>query len=274
MGVRLRFVSTAALAAALLGVAAPPPAGAQSAPQPAATAAPSSRGNAASRDENAAIVAPLVRIGRVRARTPYCAALAGARPGIDAAIDYEYAVPVIAHDLRAFRLDSYLTKERSQRVSERDLAALWELAIAGRKQVQALRDAANAPGVDPDRRAAMLDFANALDGAKARQMMLARSLAKVVGTNAETPVRDIVNSASDQPGQAALLSRMAPPPNGPDILIPPPPYATEHGYDLADAARLEHLFTAFGAEEWIRRDLADAARHATDAMHLGGCTTP
>ena len=75
---RLRTLAlTGTFAAALLA-----PAGhavAQTAPagQPAPTLTVTPRDNA--------IVKPLVEIGRVRARTPYCAALAKARPGIDAA---------------------------------------------------------------------------------------------------------------------------------------------------------------------------------------------
>ena len=148
-------------------------------------------------EENASIIRPLAEIGRVRSRTPYCAALARARPGIDAAVAYEYAVPLLAQDLRAFRFDSELTKARSIKKTERDLNALYDLASAGRAEVIALRDAAKSDGVDEQRRKAMLDFANAVDSAKARQMGLARAISRVYGELAERPSHTIANTAKD-----------------------------------------------------------------------------
>jgi hypothetical protein len=231
--------------------------------------APSSRA-----DDNAAIVTPLAEIGRVRSRTPYCGALARARTGIDSAITFEYSMPIVANDIRRFRLDSYLAKEQSLKKTERDLTGLWNLAVAGRDDVRALRAAANADGVDEQRRKEMLDFADALDGAKARQMMLAKSLARTVAVLAETPVRDIANTSADNSGGGAL-SKIAVQPLVPVDGAPTAPSGTATGAQMAadvqDHDRLQGLFSTLPAEEWIRKDLKVAAQHGSTAMQLGGC---
>jgi hypothetical protein len=223
--------------------------------------------------ENAAIVTPLSEIGRVRSRTPYCGALARARTGIDSAITFEYSMPVVANDLRRFRLDSYLTKEQSLKKTERDLAGLWNLAVAGRDEVRALRAAANADGVDEQRRKEMVDFADALDGAKARQMMLAKSLARVVAVLAETPVRDIANTATDNSGGGALAGNQVPASSSSADQSGLPGTATNARTiaDQQDHDRLQGLFATLPAEEWIREDLKTAALHGSNAMRLGGC---
>ena len=230
--------------------------------------APSSRAA-----DNAAIVTPLSEIGRVRSRTPYCGALARARNGIDSAITFEYSMPVVANDIRRFRLDSYLTKEQSLKKTERDLAGLWNLAVAGRDEVRALRAAANADGVDEQKRKEMTDFADALDGAKARQMWLAKSLARVVAVLAETPVRDITNTASDNSGGGALSGKQVPASSsGADQSgLPGTATSARTAADQQDHDRLQGLFATVPAEEWIREDLKNAAQHGSNAMRLGGC---
>ena len=225
-------------------------------------------------EQNAAILSPLVEIGRVRSRTPYCAALAAARLGVDAAITYQYAVPTVYRDLRGFRLDSHLTKHLSQQKTEHDLSALWDLATAGRAEIKALRTAAWADGVDEARRNEMLGFANALDGAKARQMELAKSIARTLAIVSELPVRDIANTAADDHAAAFFRAtsrsasmRVA------DVVPTVQPYTSEQADALADHDRLQTLFGTFGAERFIRDDLQDAARHAANSMKLGGCNS-
>jgi hypothetical protein len=222
-------------------------------------------------DRNSSIVQPLTEIGRVRARTPYCAALARARPGIDAAIAYEYALPILGDDLAHFRLDSHLTKYQSLTKSERDLSALWDLAKAGRAEVQALRDAANADGVDPQKRKEMLDFANALDGAKARQMMLAKSIAKVVGTLAEVPVHTLTNGPLDDHGAAAFTRGGQAPRSAAISDVAVVAQTLTQADALADHLRVQQIFATFADEDFIREDLKNAAQHATNAMQLGRC---
>ena len=267
MGDRIRGISRAAVAFLTVVVFAPYVAWAQAAPTP----APGSRVA-----QNAAIVNPLSEIGRVRSRTPFCAALARARPGIETAVAYEFVVPAVAHDLRNFRLDSGLAKAQSLRKSQDDLELLSDLAKAGREEVQALRDAANAPGLDPEKRRELLAFANALDGAKARQMMLAKSLARVLAVSAEARVRDFANTESDDHGAAAFKGKM----NGATAIQPatvpldqtnPQSFTTGQAEFAEDNARLQQIFGSFGAELGIRDDMKDAAEHGLRAMKLGGC---
>jgi hypothetical protein len=222
--------------------------------------------------ENAAILKPLSEIGRVRSRTPYCGALARARAGIDAAIMFEYSTPILAKDLRSFRLDSYLNRAKSLRKTENDLSALYDLAIAGRDEVHALRAAANADGVGEARRKEMLDFANALDGAKGRQIMLAKAMARIVGTLAETPIRDITNQPYDDHG-ASAFTRTADPlhPSDGNVMANVSNVTTATGDAVTDTQQLQQLFSAFTAEHFIREDLKNAAMHGNKAMELGGC---
>ncbi len=225
-------------------------------------------------DDNAAIVKPLVEIGRVRSRTPYCAALAKARPGIDAAITYEYAVPVVARDLRLFRLDSYLTKDQSMRRSERDLNALWNIAKEGRAEVQALRKAANDPALDEQKKKEMLAFADALDGAKERQIWLAKAMARNLAVLSETPVYDIANKSSDDHAANAFTTPLSGGSTSAALGPTPPPAVTDTQSEaIAAHQRLQALFDTFSAEQPIRDDLKVASQHAVVAMQLGGCTS-
>lgn len=232
---------------------------AQTAPRAATTA-----------EQNASIVRPLNEIGRVRARTPYCAALAHARVGSDSALAYEYQVPVLVNDLRYFRLDSELTRARSLMKTESDLSALASLAQAGRDDVRGLRAAANAEP-DEQKRREMIAFANALDGAKARQLMLAKSVARVVAVLAERPVHTIVTTANDdRNSESALTGRArAVATETPSL---PEPITQSQSDAIFEHERLQNMFNAFDAERNIRDDLKDAATHATTAMKLGGCT--
>jgi len=248
-------------------------AAAQSAP--AAPAAPPQL-TVTSRDS--AIVKPLAEIGRVRARTPFCAALAKARPGIDAAITFEYLAPAILKDLRAVRFDSELYRELALRHSEADIAALGEMATRGREEVRSLRAAAYADGVDDQKRQTMLALANAIDGAKERQKFLAKSIARTVGVYRELPVHTIVTTAADE-------SHGANPFNGSTwqqrdaesakntSLSPEAAYVTQSTLDsIEQLDRAQFLFASFNGEQYIRGDMEDAAKHAKVAMQLGGCS--
>jgi hypothetical protein len=256
-----RVASGMAAAALVLTLIAPArTARAQTAPRAATTA-----------EQNASIVRPLNEIGRVRARTPYCAALAHARVGADTALAYEYQVPVLVQDLRHFRLDSELTRAHSLKKTESDLSALASLAQAGRDDVKALRAAAS---TEPDekKREAMLAFANALDGAKARQLMLAKAVARVVGTLAERPIRTIVTTDKDEQNSATALSGGVSRAIAMETRPSPDPITQAQSDAVAEHERLQNMFNAFEAERYIRDDLKDAATHATTAMQLGGCT--
>jgi hypothetical protein len=240
---------------------------AQALPSPAPTSAA---------EQNAAIVRPLVEIGRIRARSPYCAALARARPAIDAAITFEYALPSMAQELRRFRLDSELTKAQSLDKLERDLHALADLAQLGRAEGQALRDAANAEG-DENKRREMIAFADALNGAKDRQATLTRAISNLFGQLAETPVRVQANGPADEHATSALRRGRAAgpaaiPTPSPSVLMKPVSYTATQAEAVTDHDRLEQMFSAFAPEDRIREDLKVAARHGTAAMQLGGCS--
>jgi len=263
-----RRISGLAGAALVVALSAPASiAGGQALPSP----APASRA-----DDNAAIVKPLVEIGRIRARTPYCGALARARYGIDSAITFEYSTPILANDLRRFRLDSGLTKAQSLKKTERDLTGLWNLAVAGRDDVRALRAAANAEGVDEEKRKEMLAFADALDGAKARQMQLAKAVARAYAVLAEKPVRDIVHDeGGDNTGDALAWKALARNPSPDDAAAPSrfsSPRTTEQVAALQEHRDLQQMFSTFGEESFIRDDLKNAAQHGNAAMQLGGCS--
>ena len=269
---RRRFSGLAGTVLAVAFSAPPFVAGGQALPSP----TPASRA-----DENAAIVTPLAEIGRVRARTPYCGALARARAGIDSAITFEYSTPILANDLRRFRTDSGLTKAQSMKKTERDLTGLWNLAVAGRDDVRALRAAANADGVTDEKRKEMLAFADALDGAKARQMQLAKAMARFYAVLAEKPVHDIVHdengdtTGGTSTGDALAWRTLARNPSPEDAPAPTRfnvPGTTAQVDPIQEHKDLQGLFTTFGAEQFIRDDLKNAAQHGNAAMKLGGCS--
>ena len=269
---RLRTLALSAAFAATL-VAPASFAAAQSAP-PAAPAAPAAL-TVTSRDS--AIVKPLAEIGRVRARTPYCAALAKARPGIDAAITFEYLAPALAKDLRAVRFDSELHRHLALRHADADLAALGEMASRGRAEVRALRQAAYADGVDDQKRQEMLALANAIDGAKERQQFLAKSIARTVGIFHEIEIHTVVTTASDDshaanPFSGSTWQQRDAESAANTSLSPEAAYVTQSTLDMIEQQdRAQTLFATFNAEQYIREDMADAAKHAKLAMEAGGC---
>lgn len=268
---RLRSLAlTGTFAAALLAPASLALAQTAPADQPPATLTVTPR--------DSAIVKPLVEIGRVRARTPYCAALAKARPGIDAAITFEYLAPQLAKDLRAVRFDSELHRHLALKQADADLAALGDLASRGRAEVLALHKAAYADGVDEQKRNEMLAVANAIDGAKERQKFLAKSIARAVGIMHELPVHTIVNAASDEshaanPFGGSTWQQRDAESNANGGLSPEAALVTQSTLDaIQQHDRAQFLFATFNAEQYIRGDMQDAANHAKTAMQLGGCT--
>jgi len=268
---RLRTLAlTGAFATALLAPASLAHAQTAPADQPPATLTVTPR--------DSAIVKPLVEIGRVRARTPYCAALAKARPGIDAAITFEYLAPQLAKDLRAVRFDSELHRYLALKQADADLAALGDMASRGRAEVLALRKAAYADGVDDQKRNEMLGVANAIDGAKERQKFLAKRVARTVAIFHELPIHTIVNSTSDEARAADPFGRgrsvtTRDPQQQSSLTSPEAALVTEGTLEsIGEYERAQALFSTFGGEDWIRGDMEDAAKHAKVAMQLGGCS--
>ena len=168
-------------------------------------------------------------------------------------------------------------RELALRRTERDLQTLWQLALAGRADVRALRAAAQSPDLTPQQRDEMLAFANALDGAKERQVVLAKQIARTVGTYAETPITTVVSDSHDAANDTPSFSggRLVPPPANPNPNPNPTLFQTDTMVDaVAAGERAQSLFQTFSAEYYIKRDLADASTHATAAMKLGGCSNP
>lgn len=274
-----RFRTLALTGSLVLALLAPARfAAAQSAPAPESAAPPAATPALTVSSRDSAIVRPLAEIGRVRSRTPYCAALAKARPGIDAAITFEYLAPALAKDLRAVRFDSELHRYLALKQADADLSALGEMANRGRAEVRALRTAAYADGVDDQKRAEMLALANAIDGAKERQKFLAKSIARTVAIYHETPIHTIVSSAGDDARSANPFggSTWSQRDNSVSQNLDPKPQTalvTDTTLDALDQHdRSQLLFSTFNAEQYIRSDMENAAQHAKAAMQLGGCS--
>ncbi|HZX68717.1 MAG TPA: hypothetical protein VFE70_07520, partial [Candidatus Elarobacter sp.] len=175
------------------------------------------------------------------------------------------------------RHDSELHRALILKKTEADLTMLWNLALAGRDQVRALRTAALADGIDDEKRAEMLAVANAVDGAKERQKQLAKQIARSVGIYAESPIYNIANSAEDATrsqnpfgGSTWTPGRSGPSPG--DATPAPSQYALLHPEDMQQHLASQRLFDNFATEYLIRDDMAVAAKHAKAAMQLGGCS--
>ncbi|HEX3548949.1 MAG TPA: hypothetical protein VHT53_01150 [Candidatus Elarobacter sp.] len=244
-----------------------------SSPVPAATPTPMMMRPPGTTEADRAMLRPLVEIGRVRATTPYCGALARARIGTEAAVAYEYQAPQVAADLRSFRFDSGLHHAAALKQTERDLSLLWDLTLIGRADVVALRKAAQAPDVDEQQRKEMIAFADALDGAKQRQQLLAKDIARVVAVYAEQPIRTQINDANDDNhGNDALKTGLIK--SGP-VPTPAPQFITDTmNTTYENDQRKGMIFGAFAAEDFIKQDLKVASDHATAAMKLGHCSGP
>jgi hypothetical protein len=136
-----------------------------------------------------------------------------------------------------------------------------------------LRYAANAPGLDPEQRRQMLAFADALDGAKARQLWLAKQMARTLAITEEIPVHNMMDRAADDHGARALTTRIQ---QLPDTLGPtPPPAETDTTSDaIVNTQQQQRVFNTFSDEEPIRNDLKLASEHGTTAMQLGNCNGP
>jgi hypothetical protein len=242
-------------AALLLALARLPVGADQPAPQPSATS------------YGASIIEPLREIGRVKARTVFCKAfLAHAELGVSSALDFERTLLDTLFHFRSAKLGDELNKHKSLKQLEKDLNRLADLSLAGRSELEELKSL----DTDPDRHQALVDFVNALNGAKGRQMDLARKLSRTYGIIAEQPVYSNVtlpgdlsdaNSVAD-----AFRSRGS---NSPTVM------ATGSILDNREYARAlelrRDLFDAIPGDEMVGRDLRRAAENGKLAMALGGC---
>ena len=141
------------------------------------------------------VIEPLREIGRVRARTTFCKAfLTHASLGVSSAINFERSLLATLADFRSANLGDELNKHKSLKQLEKDLNGLADLSLAGRAELEELKSLET----DPARHEALVDFTNALNGAKARQMELARKLARTFAIIAEQPVYTNVTLPGDR----------------------------------------------------------------------------
>jgi hypothetical protein len=203
------------------------------------------------------IVQSLREIGRVTARSYYCARLlTDGAPAADTAVAFEYTLVATAHDIGMVQLSDPLVKARSMKKLEADLLQLNDLSKAGRAQLNNLREVAR--GESHDRAQALLAFRDALDGAKARQYELTRDVAQIVGSLEGQPTFTIIDLPVDH------LSNQ-------DI---------ERINDLNDTWQMRYrsiavadLFNAGPEDFQIESDLQRAAEQGSQALALGGCNT-
>jgi hypothetical protein len=207
---------------------------------------------------NASIVQPLREIGHVKATSSFCTAFsAGAAPAARAVLAYENRLVLTLSDLAHFDASDPIAKNRGIGLLEDDLRALADASQQGRGELASLRAAAAASGTDSDR--AVVEFADALDGAKGRQLELARHVSELVGTLAERPAYSIVNGPSDDHSGDPFAGRLAASRNA---LL-----------DATDASpAIENLFFIAPGDDAIGRDLAHAVDRATILENLEHCT--
>jgi hypothetical protein len=216
------------------------------------------------------VVRPLREIGHLTVRAgprPFCVAFsAAAAPAATAALAYERRLIDTSDDFAYFNLTNELAKQRSMRAVEDDLRELAEQAQRGRTELAALR--ASALGKDDETSKAIVAFADALDGAKGRQMELARKLARVYGRLAETPAYSIIDRPSDY--NHRFSRRVGGGLAGDIALTPLPSAADPFGADDARVPAADSLFSLPDDAE-VGHDLARAADYAQQAEGIEHC---
>ena len=211
----------------------------------------------------AGVIEPLREIGRIKARTPFCRAfLEHASVGVGSAITFEAALLDTVQDFRNAKMSDELGKYLSVRRLEKDLNRLADLSLAGRTELEELK---NIP-TDSARHQELVDFVNALNGAKARQMDLARRLSSKYGKFAEQPVYTNVTLPSDGGSSGAANGFTGSTTNSFGISN-----VLDTGEFLAQFELRQDVFDAIPGDELVGRDLARAADHGKIAMTLGGC---
>jgi hypothetical protein len=262
-----------------------PPVPAPPRPAPAASAAPN--------DAVRRIVEPLREIGRVKARSLFCTDLVRAAvPATRSALTFEARLLVTLDDLHDISFNDELAKARGLKKAQDDLNALADLALAGRAELHGLGPLAAAS--DTDLHDALVSFGDALDGAKARQLEVARRLSSLYGEVAEKPAYSNANSAADRRSglaaygwkssmhdDATWLARAAGGPNTPQwagagSLGRQPSLAADADWlDTGETQerylRGQSLFEANDDDRRIGDDLARAGAAGRTMLALGGC---
>lgn len=209
------------------------------------------------------VVEPLREIGRVKAKSAYCTALVqSAAPSARTALQYESRLLLALDHIRHFRLDSGLTKWQSINRLEADLNAMADLALAGRTELEGLRTLAMQS--DQAQHDELIALADALDGAKARQMSLARQLSSISGRLAEAPLHSMTELPVDDYAADYAFAR--------GLFPYPSASALDSGEYQEEHQRLQDAFNTMPADEKIGDDLARAGDHARAALALGNCS--
>jgi len=216
------------------------------------------------------VVKPLREIAHLTVRAgprPFCVAFSGgAAPAAIAALAYERRLLDTSDDMATFNFDNELAKQRSMRAVEDDLRELADQAQRGRTELAAMRAAA--VGKDDPTSRAVVAFADALDGAKARQLELTRKMARVYGRLAETAPYSIVDQPSGLYGPMRHRSGIY---LNADIALPPSAAGSQPlGDEDARFPASEALFS-LPDDEYVGRDLARAADFAQQAESLEHC---
>jgi hypothetical protein len=263
----------------------PAPAPSVSLPAPAARTAPN--------DAVRRIVEPLREIGHVKAHSPFCTdLLRAAGPATRSALAFEARLLATIDDLHDISFSDELAKARGLKKAQDDLNALADLARSGRAELHGLRPLAAAS--DTALHDALVSFGDALDGAKAHQLELARQLSSLYGELAEKPTYSNANNASDRRSglsaygwkssmrdDATWLARAAGGPNAPQgaaagsLGWQPSLAADADWLDTGEAqeryVRGQSLFGANDDDRRIGDDLARAGVAGRAMLALGGC---
>jgi hypothetical protein len=210
----------------------------------------------------AGVIEPLREIGRVKAHTPFCKTfLAHSSLGVSSALEFERQLLIAVGKLQNVDLGDELHKHKTLEQARKNINLLADLALAGRAELQELKDLP----VDDERHEAMVDFVDALDGAKGRQMTIARKLSKAYGTIAEMPVYTTVTLPGDDKTTAfnkrnsgSVASKVA------GSLIEDQTYAQQIEVNKS-------TFDAVPGDELVGRDLQHAGEHGRQVLALGGC---
>jgi len=216
------------------------------------------------------VIEPLREIGHVQARSVFCKALfVHSSLAIGTAIDFEKTLLDTVGHFRSAHLGDELNRHKSVKQLAKDLNRLADLSLAGRAELDALKTLDSES--DPERQQAVVDFVNALNGAKGRQMDIARKLSRTLGIIAEQPISSNVTLPNDPSDSNSAVNAFRARGSG-----SPTALATGNILDTQqDARALElrnDLFDAVPGDALVGRDLRRAGENGKLAMTLGGCT--
>lgn len=140
---------------------------------------------------------PLTEIGRVRALPPCTPIVVHANGAITEALDNDRALAILTHNLRAIEFDRVNEMQRNHAIDEVTKIAgdIAKNASTGDGEIKRLREYA-AASPDPQRKAELKAFADALGGALYRQKKAAgellRDVAIVQGRSEAAEARNIM----------------------------------------------------------------------------------